>query len=392
MSVDPLGSDSVGTAIVTDLSGNLVEVLHDGFGLFGPDDEPHRLGELVDSTTHDKLDDFLGAAAASAAFDWEFRSEAHGDGAPLRMSAVRLDARLLVLLTTDRDGTGRLTGELLRINNEQVNTYRSHMKHLGANPAATAVQLDEFTRVNNELANLQRELSRTNAQLERSNALKDQFLGMAAHELRTPLSVMSMYAQFLDEEVEFDDEQRRMITTIRRAVLGMRELVDDLLDVAAIQTGRLDLQPTSVDLRQVAQDVVDRLAPLAERKQVLLTANLPSTGTLAEADPSKLAQVLDNLVTNAIKFSHPGATVTVSVVDDERSRSLIVSDEGVGIPDEAVAELFAPFRSSRVGTGGERGSGLGLTIAKRIVDAHGGSIEVDSGDGRGTVVTVRIPR
>ncbi|MEX2626361.1 MAG: HAMP domain-containing sensor histidine kinase [Ilumatobacteraceae bacterium] len=384
-----------GIAVVTDLSGNVVEVLRDDVGLLGPADAVTRLADLVDVDSVTKLGDFLGATRADgAALEWEIRVRGHGGDAPLRFSAGRDGERLLVLIAADRADAEHLTGEMLRINNEQLNTYRSHMKDLES-VGLSIDELDEFTRLNNDLANLQRELAKANHQLARTNAQKDQFLGMAAHELRSPLGVISSYAQFLDDEGEFDEEQRRMIATIRRTIVSMRQLVDELLDVAAIEAGRLDLDPEQVDLGEVVIEVAERQAPLATRKSVRLTLSTPDAPVIAEVDRAKLVQVLDNLVTNAIKFTHADGEVTVGAAagrSGDWAAELSVADDGMGIPEESAEALFTPFSISRAGTGGERGTGLGLAIVKRIVDGHGGTISIDSQVDRGTTVTVRLPR
>ncbi len=235
---------------------------------------------------------------------------------------------------------------------------------------------------------------KTNGQLAASNAKKDEFLGIAAHELRSPLGVISTYAQFLDDEGDFDDEQRRMIATIRRTIITMRQLVDELLDVATIEAGRLQLDRAPVDLSELLVEVVERQAPLATRKSVRLATSTPAEPVIATVDRAKLIQVLDNLVTNAIKFSHPGGAVTIGATltnEGDPTAEITVADEGIGIPEGAVAALFDPFSGSRAGTGGERGTGLGLAIVKRIVEGHGGTISVASEIDQGTTVTVRLP-
>jgi len=241
----------------------------------------------------------------------------------------------------------------------------------------------------------QRELAKANSQLAELNTQKDYFLGMAAHELRSPLGVISTYAQFLDEEAEFDAEQRRMISTIRRTIVTMSQLLDELLDIATIEAGRLHLDPVSVDLVEIVTEAVERHSPQAARKSVRLALLTPDEPALAVVDRAKLGQVLDNLVTNAIKFTHSDGTVTIGTAvasDGASTVELTVADDGIGISETAVEALFDPFSTSQTGTQGERGTGLGLAIVKRIVDGHGGTIHVDSKVDRGTTVTVRLPR
>lgn len=389
----PLGTG--GTAVVTDLSGNIFDVLRDDIGLFGAADPVTRLADIVDDNSAAELADLLTTSATDgAAFGDAIRVHGDDEGMILRFFAGRVDKGLLVAFLDDRTDTAHLTAEMLRINNEQLNTYRSHLKDVEST-GLSIDQLDEFTRLNNDLANLQRELAKANRQLAASNAQKDEFLGMAAHELRSPLGVISTYAQFLDEEVEFDDEHRRMMATIRRTVIAMRQLVDELLDVATIQAGRLSLHLAEVDLAEVLDEVAEHQLPLANRKSVRLALRQGDGLVVARGDRSKLVQVLDNLVANAIKFSNLDGEVTVDAIvtsEPGSSVTVTVSDDGIGIPDEMMSALFTPFSVSRRGTEGEPGNGLGLAIVKRIVEGHGGSVDVQSAVDEGTTVTVRIPR
>lgn len=389
----PLGTG--GTAVVTDLSGNIFDVLRDDIGLFGAADPVTRLADIVDDDSAAELADLLTTSATDgAAFGDAIRVHGDDEGMILRFFAGRVDKGLLVAFLDDRTDTAHLTAEMLRINNEQLNTYRSHLKDVEST-GLSIDQLDEFTRLNNDLANLQRELAKANRQLAASNAQKDEFLGMAAHELRSPLGVISTYAQFLDEEVEFDDEHRRMMATIRRTVIAMRQLVDELLDVATIQAGRLSLHLAEVDLAEVLDEVAEHQLPLANRKSVRLALRQGDGLVVARGDRSKLVQVLDNLVANAIKFSNLDGEVTVDAIvtsEPGSSVTVTVSDDGIGIPDEMMSALFTPFSVSRRGTEGEPGNGLGLAIVKRIVEGHGGSVDVQSAVDEGTTVTVRIPR
>lgn len=389
----PLGTG--GTAVVTDLSGNIFDVLRDDIGLFGAADPVTRLADIVDDDSAAELADLLTTSATDgAAFGDAIRVHGDDEGMILRFFAGRVDKGLLVAFLDDRTDTAHLTAEMLRINNEQLNTYRSHLKDVESS-GLSIDQLDEFTRLNNDLANLQRELAKANRQLAASNAQKDEFLGMAAHELRSPLGVISTYAQFLDEEVEFDDEHRRMMSTIRRTVIAMRQLVDELLDVATIQAGRLSLHLAEVDLAEVLDEVAEHQLPLANRKSVRLALRQGDGLVVARGDRSKLVQVLDNLVANAIKFSNLDGEVTVDAIvtsEPGSSVTVTVSDDGIGIPDEMMSALFTPFSVSRRGTEGEPGNGLGLAIVKRIVEGHGGSVDVQSAVDEGTTVTVRIPR
>ncbi|NLI01116.1 MAG: HAMP domain-containing histidine kinase [Chthonomonadales bacterium] len=254
--------------------------------------------------------------------------------------------------------------------------------------------LDELTRLNNEMAALQRDLARQKARLERLNELKDEFLGMAAHDLRMPLTAVVMYATFLEEDAgdRLTPEMRRFLQTIRLSGERMLRLVNHLLDVSVIESGRLQLDLGPTDVGEVARSVVEMHRAIALRKNVNVTLNVRGQRPIALADAARLDQVLSNLVNNAVKFSADAGSVAVTVEQMADEVRVSVSDQGVGIAPEDLSQLFTPFglRSS-TGTAGEQGTGLGLAICKRIVAAHRGRIWAESTPGKGSVFHVALP-
>lgn len=254
--------------------------------------------------------------------------------------------------------------------------------------------LDELTRLNNEMAALQRDLARQKARLERLNDLKDEFLGMAAHDLRTPLTAVVMYATFLEEDAgdRLTPEMRRFLQTIRLSGERMLRLVNHLLDVSVIESGRLQLDLGPTDVGEVARSVVEMHRAIALRKNVDVTLHVGAERPIARADAARLDQVLSNLVNNAVKFSSEETTVAVTVERAGEEVLVSVCDQGVGIPQEDLAQLFVPFalRRSR-GTAGEQGTGLGLAICRRIVEAHRGRIWAESTPGKGSAFYVALP-
>jgi signal transduction histidine kinase len=253
---------------------------------------------------------------------------------------------------------------------------------------------DELSRLNNELANLQRELAKKNAELERLNRLKDQFLGMAAHDLRTPLSIILGYSSFLQEDLvgALGEEQAEFLSVIRSSSRFMLHLVNSLLDVATIESGKLelDLQPT--DLAELVARNVTLNAALAEGKQIRLACECDESLPPMALDGPKIEQVLNNLLSNAIKFSYPEGRVEVRLVRQGNHALLSVADHGRGIPEEQLDALFQWFARSRAkGTAGEKGTGLGLAIAQKIVEGHMGGIWVESAVGQGSTFFVSLP-
>ena len=254
-------------------------------------------------------------------------------------------------------------------------------------------QRDALQRRYEEQEGLQRELLRRNATLEELNQQKNQWLGMAAHDLRTPLGVISGYSDFLLEQIEESFiEQTEMIDRIKSSSRFMLNLVDDLLDISAIESGNLKLRFQPTDLLELVHRnmLLNRL--LAERKKIDIQLRAPDSLPTMELDGDKIEQVLNNLIGNAVKFSPVGTTVQVCVDADADQVSIVVADQGPGIPEDQRQQLFQPFaRASVVSADGEKSTGLGLAIVRRIVEGHGGSIRVGSEADRGLTLYISLP-
>jgi signal transduction histidine kinase len=249
-------------------------------------------------------------------------------------------------------------------------------------------------RLNNELANVQRELARKNAELERANQLKNQFLGMAAHDLRNPIgAIRSFSTLLLDDTVPLAAEQRRdFLRRIRESSEFMLALINDLLDLSAIESGQLRMESTDVDIARLVRDGVDVNRMFAEEKHIQIVLEAAPDVPHIIGDPQKIEQILSNLLSNAVKFSRQGAVVRVNLRPQDDGVLLTVADEGPGIPAEEIADMFKPFRrGAQRGTAGERSTGLGLAIVKRGVDGHGGRVSCQSEVGRGTTFSVWLP-
>jgi len=227
--------------------------------------------------------------------------------------------------------------------------------------------------------------------LKELNKLKDTYLGIAAHDLRNPLSSIRGMSQML-VEMELDDGTKRsFLESIYRVSNQMLTLVNDLLDVSVIESGKFDLRLTEENLSKLAKERAELVAGSAEKKQIKLTTDLQEVSN-SLFDPDRMRQVIDNLLTNAIKFSPAGTTVDLACRQTKQSLEISVADQGPGIPSEDIDKLFGTFQKLSVQpTAGEKSTGLGLSIVKQIVNAHGGEITVDSKVGKGSVFTVRIP-
>lgn len=260
-------------------------------------------------------------------------------------------------------------------------------------PDDDAAAMRGLVELNNELANTQRELARANADLRALDAEKNRMLGMVAHDLRNPLAVIAGYAETLEAGVvgAVDDVAREMLGHLHGAARRLQTMVDDLVDIAAIEDGvvRLDLAP--FDLADVVDDALLLLRHAAVDKDIELRVGVAPATTLV-ADGPKLQQVVENLVGNAIKYSPRGTTVDVSAERDGGDVLLVVGDEGQGIAHADLPRLFEPFgTTSNRPTGGEASTGLGLAIVQRLVDAHGGTVSVESEVDVGSTFIVELP-
>jgi two-component system sensor histidine kinase/response regulator len=231
-------------------------------------------------------------------------------------------------------------------------------------------------------------------QLSKANSAKSRFLGMAAHDLRNPLASIRGLAEFLRDGIvgPLTADQLDLINTIHSASQHMLLLVNELLDVATIEAGELKIAPESVVLAQI----VDKAAYLANieaaKKQTKISHLAHSPGAKVNADPNKIRQVVDNLISNAVKYSPPGSAIAVETAVNGTACSIAVRDQGPGIPESERDRLFKDFGvMSTKPTGGEKSTGLGLAICRKIVEAHHGTITVENLIGGGCMFRVNLP-
>lgn len=388
------GSDQ-GIALACDAEGAVLRIISDGLGLCGRIPPGSPVTALVDAASADKMRNFLAEARAKqVVFNWEITVPVADDLKRLHFSAWSDGPELTVVAAQSSDELDELTGELMRINNEQANTLRATVKDLAMQSARDDSIYEELMRVNNDLANLQREMVRKNAALTKLNEEKNRLLGMAAHDLRNPLGVIQTFSSFLESEAapSLGEEHREFITTIRETCEFMLRMVGDLLDVSAIESGLLKLDIKSCDLAGLIAHNVALNRTLAARKQIAITFDRPEKFPHIRLDPEKITQVLNNLIGNAVKFSHSGTTIDVLLEMDGGSARVNVRDQGQGIPESELKKLFKPFSTASVrGTAGETSTGLGLAIVGKIIEGHGGTIGVESAPGQGSSFWFTLP-
>ena len=237
------------------------------------------------------------------------------------------------------------------------------------------------------------EIEQKNEELKKLNEQKNQFLGMAAHDLRNPLSVIQGFSSLLEDKFSAteDKESIKMLERIQKSSTFMINLINDLLDISSIESGKVHLNLQDVNLTSLIEEHISFMKGIAQKKEISLVFKAGSIRSVV-CDPEKILQVVNNLITNAIKFSKPQTTVEVTLESKGSDIVITVKDQGVGIPAQERDRLFQPFSKTSVkSTAGEASTGLGLAIAKKIMTEHKGKIWVESEVGKGSTFSVSLP-
>jgi signal transduction histidine kinase/ActR/RegA family two-component response regulator len=264
---------------------------------------------------------------------------------------------------------------------------------LGEEKERLAAMLAEMTRLEeaqNEL--LEREQS-ARASAEQANRLKDQFLAIVSHELRTPLNAILGWSDMLRGGKIDESRRERAFQLIHDSATRQAQLIEDLLDVSRIMSGKLRLERTFVCIEEVIREALSVVQSSADAKQVRIGLDIDRSAGLIYADRARVQQITWNLLSNAIKFTSEGGGVNVAVARSGGDVEMVVTDTGQGIPPEFLPSVFEPFRQADGSTTRRHGGlGLGLSIVKSLVEAHGGAVSAHSaGEGLGATFTVRLP-
>ena len=229
--------------------------------------------------------------------------------------------------------------------------------------------------------------------LEKLERVRQEFLSNVSHELRTPLTAILTFVETLESGAIDDPENnRRFLAVIRRNAARMHSLIDDILELSAIEAGTVTVEAAPVRLHPLVNDVLTALAPRAEERSITLQ-NTISPETIVQADARRLEQMLTNLLDNAIKFNHEGGSVTVAHEEGTTRDRIFVSDTGDGIAPEHIERIFERFyRIDRARSRALGGTGLGLAIVKHLARAHGGEATVRSALGQGSTFTIELPQ
>ena len=237
------------------------------------------------------------------------------------------------------------------------------------------------------------ENARLYASVQDASRIKDEFLASLSHELRTPLNAILGYARMLRSGIIAPDKKQKAIETIERNATSLTQIVEDVLDISRIVSGKIRLNVQAIDFPTIVRNAIDAVAPAADARGVRLETVIDPEAAPVSGDPERLQQVLWNLLSNAVKFTKRGGKAQVRLERVNSHLELTVSDTGIGISPEFLPYVFDRFRQADAGSTRERGGlGLGLSIARQLTEMHGGTIEASSeGLGQGATFRVKLP-
>jgi two-component system OmpR family sensor kinase len=381
-------------AVLLDFEGAITERVL--FGFEGVE-APARFTDLFGSAGRAKAQNFVESVARDGVVaGWQLSMPAGGSTVAARFSGVRRQESIIVFGWCDTIGLYDLYDELARGLGEQTDGLFEPLKQiaglLSGAPSADDAAFRELTRLSNEFGVTQRELAKVNVELAATARAKDVLLATVSHDLRTPINSVANFAALV-LQVEGAGLLPDSVKMLERSVsvcAYMTVLVEDLLDLAAMESGHLRLDRSACDVADVIDEALELIRPAAVAKQIELIVELASNVD-AVLDVPRIQQVIANLLTNAIKYSVRGSRVWVSARWHD-GPLVEVRDEGPGIPAGQLQELFSPFSVTSVrGTEGEKSTGLGLAIATGVIEAHGGRLWVESEVGRGSTFSCSLP-
>jgi signal transduction histidine kinase len=227
-------------------------------------------------------------------------------------------------------------------------------------------------------------------ELGKLDQLKSDFISVASHELRTPLSLILLYAGMLQERV--DESAEPQVNAVLRAAMRLKQIIETMLNLRYLETGEMELLPARIDLRKLLQEACRDYSDLAHAKALVMETSLPDHDVQIVADKQKLRVVLDNLISNAVKFTPQGGRVRLSLRTSEQEVEIEVADTGIGIPTEELERVFDRFYQVEDHmTRRHGGMGLGLSVVKGLVELHGGRVWGESDPERGSRFIVVLP-
>jgi signal transduction histidine kinase len=315
----------------------------------------------------------------------------HEDAAGLAVNII--SAALLIYL----GAYAKRASVALQLSNaaaEKANTDLAKANEsIAASHEELAAMNEELAATNEELETVNEALAKANTELTEASERKDQFLSTLSHELRNPMSSITMSAYMLEHSKSWNETSAHAVEVLVRQSRHMKALLDDLLDKRRIATGNFELKRAVADVRACIDDGIESHRPLLERRKQTLKLTLPRTPVNAYVDARRVTQIVANLVGNAVKHTNEHTLIDVSLIEKDGKVVISVRDNGPGIAADLQSHLFEPFQSKKGpahSSGG--GLGIGLALTKGLVEMHGGTITVIStGVGAGAIFTVKLP-
>ena len=259
-------------------------------------------------------------------------------------------------------------------------------------PLIVATLVIFFVKRAAELKKINDQLEETNRKLQELDRLKSEFVTTVSHELRTPLTTVKAFVELLTMKPDMPELRKtKLITCINGETDRLSRLISDLLDLARIESGSMNWRTETLFIEDVIENTIAVMAPLFEHKGLSVTTAFGASRSAVSGDRDRLAQVLTNILSNAVKYTKTGGAIRIAVHQEAAQVSVDISDTGVGIPAADLESIFEKFRRSGAEYGNEsEGTGLGLSIARQVVEHHGGRIWATSG-GRGSTFSFTLP-
>ncbi len=390
-------SQARGLALVCGNDGVLRYWLRDDFSLGERASDTPAFIRLLDESSHAKGLEFLARLEEGATLvNWELCFLIAGEPHALNVAGYRHDLEALIVAAASASALRALCRELA-VGRPEYSTQclevLAQFDQASSSPYDADIY-EDFMRMYNDFARLQRESASQSAKLQRLDAEKDRLLDMAAHDLRNPLHIITLLASGLARQCaeKLTPEELALLDKIVQTARNMGRLLNNLLEVsrATPQPSRLQLQPA--DLAELIQERVDSIAPLAGAKNIQIDFHHSLESATACCDLVRVQQVMDNLLGNALKFSPRDSRVEVVLTATEAGLLVKVCDQGPGIAEDELEQVFQPFtRGSTQPTGGEASSGLGLAICRGIIQAHKGRIWAEKGETGGAAIQFLLP-
>ncbi len=347
--------------------------------------------------TENAMDFFASVNNKGAEFGRKLRVLHQNQPLELFFSGAMVDDFQIISASEQKIGFSNFLNEMLLLSNEQTNLIRVLYKE--KSQAAEPINsrrsdhfLNEISRINNELTAIQRELAKKNKELSELNKLKNNLLGMAAHDIRNPLSMIMDYCDIINEELDKDiTSARNHLMRINHFARFSLNIVNNFLTGSAIKAGKLTLYKKNYSLKDVLEEAVEFNSYTAKARNIRLRLECELLSCKSNFDYQKILQVLNNLISNAIKFSESGSEVELRAVYQDEKFLIEVIDKGKGISKTDLERLFTPFGVAESSSEKESSTGLGLIIAKKIINTHGGEIGVESEPDKGSRFYFTLP-